>query len=303
MILDLVDSVGERNAGIFLQANTLDDAGAKLTNVALSRARERLVIFANLTFLDRKLPSDAILRGILHEVQRLGQVVDVQDILALRPVTEDLKTFGPQVELDPEALRTGLFHGRDFERLCRLDISRARQSIVVFSGFITPDRVAQIGDLLRERIAAGVRVRCVTRPPNRNGTIPEELGHDALQALEAMGVAIDLRNEIHEKVVWIDDRIVWFGSLNPLSHTHRTSEIMARIDDHGVATHLAGVLSVRRRSIDDLTDGQFAEAENPRCEECGGWSVLIRGRFGPFFRCVGNDGWKRSVDRIKRRRQ
>src|SRR4029077_16878621 len=58
MLLDLVDSVGERNAGIFLQADQLEDSGAKLMNVALSRAREGLVVVANLTFLDQKLPSN-----------------------------------------------------------------------------------------------------------------------------------------------------------------------------------------------------------------------------------------------------
>ena len=137
MVIDLVDSVGERNAGIFLQANHVDDSGAKLLNVALSRAQEGLVILANLTFLDQKLPSDAILRGLLHDIQLAGRIVDVRDVLALRPILEDLKDFGSQSELNPECLRTGLFGGRDFAKLCRFDMENAKQSIVVFSGFIT----------------------------------------------------------------------------------------------------------------------------------------------------------------------
>jgi len=304
MVLDLVDSVGERNAGIFLQANQLEDSGAKLMNVALSRAQEGLVIVANLTFLDQKLPSDAILRGLMHDIQRSAQIVDVKEILALCPVVEDLKRFGSQPELDPECLRTGLFGGRDFAKLCRFDMENAKQSIVVFSAFITQERAAQMGDLFRQKIAGGVKVRCITRPPNRNGTIPEEQGRTALKALEALGVGIDLRNDIHEKVVVVDNTIVWFGSLNPLSHTPRTSELMARVDNAGVASHLASILSARRRSAEELERGVFTEPENPRCEKCSDWSVLVRGKHGPFFSCVNYPrcNWTQNIDAPRRRK-
>ena len=297
LILDLVDSVGERNVGFFLQAEHLRDSGAKLLNVAFSRARETIVVVANLTFLDAKLPGNAILRGLLHDLQRGGFIVDVREVLSLYPILEDLQRFGPQPELDPEALRTGLFGGRDFARLVKLDLAAARKSIVIFSGFITPARAAQMGDLLRQKIAQGVRVRCVTRPPRYNGNIPEELGRQALKSLEAIGAAVDLRSQIHEKVVLIDDRIAWFGSLNPLSHTARTSEIMARVENEEVADQIARMLAARRRSSEDLKNAAGAVAENPRCEKCGGWSVLLRSRFGLFFKCERGCDWKQDVNR------
>jgi phosphatidylserine/phosphatidylglycerophosphate/cardiolipin synthase-like enzyme len=97
-------------------------------------------------------------------------------------IDQDLKRFGPQPDLDAEALRTGLFWW----------------------------------------------------PPRYNGNIPEELGRQALKSLEAIGAAVDLRSRIHEKVVLIDDHIAWFGSLNPLSHTAHTTEIMARVENEEV---------------------------------------------------------------------
>ncbi|GDX11419.1 hypothetical protein LBMAG57_31910 [Verrucomicrobiota bacterium] len=301
LVLDLVDSIGERNVGLFLQANQLEDTGAKLQNVALSRGKEAIIIVANLTFLDAKLPGDAILRGLLHDLQRAGRIVDVRDVLALRPVLDDLRRFGPQPGIDPEALRTGLFGGRDFARLARLDMELAKEAIVLFSGYITPDRTAAMGDLLRHRIAEGVRVRCVTRPPRFNGSIPEELGRAALDALEALGAIVDLRSEIHEKVVLVDGRVAWFGSLNPLSHTARTSELMARVEDPALVQHLAGLLSIRRRTADG-SDAENIVAENPRCEKCGGWSVFFRrGRFGPFFGCEKPEcHWSQSLDATSR---
>jgi hypothetical protein len=300
LVLDLVDSVGERNAGYFLQATQLRDSGAKLFNVALSRAKEAIVVFANLTFLDQKLPGDSILRGLLYDMQRTGGIIDVHDVLALHPIVEDLQRFGPQPELEPEALRTGLFGGRDFARLVRYDIEAAAKSIVIFSGFITATRAAQMGDVLRRKVMDGVQVRCVTRPPRRNGSIAEEEGRTALKSLETIGAAVNLRNDIHEKVVLIDNRVVWFGSLNPLSHTMKTSEVMARIDNEGVAAHLANVLATRKRTPEELERGAGAMPENPRCEKCGNWSVLVRGKFGPFFKCesAGCD-WKQNVDAVR----
>ena len=301
LVIDLVDSIGERNVGVFLQAEHLEDTGAKLQNVAFSRAKEAIVVVANLTFLDAKLPGNAILRGLLHDMQRAGRIVDVRDVLALRPVLDDLRRFGPQPEIDPEALRTGLFGGRDFARLARLDMEQAKESIVIFSAFITPDRVAAMGDLLRHRIAEGVRVRCVTRPPRFNGSIAPELGRSALDSLEALGAIVDLRSEIHEKVVLVDGRVAWFGSLNPLSHTARTSELMARVEDPVLAQHLAGLLSIRRRPADG-SNAESIVAENPRCEKCGGWSVFFRrGRFGPYFACENSEcHWSQSLDATSR---
>lgn len=94
-------------------------------NVALGRAQCALVIVANLTFLDQKLPSDTILRGLLYDIQRFGQVLNVRDVLALYPILDDLKSFDSRGELDPESLRTGLFRGDDFEKLCHFDMENA----------------------------------------------------------------------------------------------------------------------------------------------------------------------------------
>lgn len=299
MILDLVDSVGERNVGLFLQAESVEDVGAKLQNVALSRAKKSVVVVANLTYLDQKLPGNARLRALLYELQRVGTVVDVKEVLSLRPVLDDLRRFGDIPALSPESSKTGLFNGRDFAIVARKDMETSKASIVIFSGFITPDRVAHIGEVLRHRIASGVKVRCVTRPPTRNGSIPEADGRAALKALQSLGCSIDLRSDIHEKVVIIDGHITWFGSLNPLSHTAKTSEIMSRVEDSQFATQVAAQLAVRKKAPTNDEGLTATIAENPRCEKCGTWSVLCSGRFGRFFACLDKCGWTQNVDRPK----
>jgi superfamily I DNA and/or RNA helicase len=148
IIIDLPYSVGGgRFIGRFLQGDHPDDDGAKLLNVAVSRAKENLVIVANLTYLDDRLPSSAFLRDILFRIQTSGQVLDAREILSLQPA--DLRGLGRPVDIDLETQRTGLFKQKDFETVFRTDVSQAKGSVVIFSGFVTPERIGSYGDLFR----------------------------------------------------------------------------------------------------------------------------------------------------------
>jgi ssDNA-binding Zn-finger/Zn-ribbon topoisomerase 1/DNA polymerase III delta prime subunit len=267
IIIDVPESVGGGHfIGRFLQGDHPDDDGTKLFNVAISRAQAQLVVVANLTYLDGRLPGNAFLRDVLFQMQSRGQVIDARDILTLHPA--DMRELGQPVDIDLEAQRTGLFGQKDFDAVFRVDIEQAKNSVVIFSGFVTPERVGSYGDLFRRKTLEGVKLRCITRPPQYNGSIPAERGRDALDYLEGIGAVVDCRREIHQKIAIIDSKIVWFGSLNPLSHTARTDEVMMRAVAPGFASELTRQVAIRgaRRG----SGGQdAAQGENPRCAACG----------------------------------
>lgn len=302
MIIDVPDSLGERYVSFFAQAGSPDDSGAKLFNVAVSRAKEHVIFVANLDYLDAKLPADAFLRDLLHEASGIGRIIDVRDVLAMWPITDDLKRIGRPFELDPETLRSGLFRQVDFEAVCGADIERAANGIAIYSGFVTPQRVAAYEPLFRRKLAEGVKIRCVTRPPTRNGSIPPDLGRDALDGLEAMGCVVDTRWDIHEKVVIIDDEIIWFGSLNPLSHTNRTDEMMARITGKPAALQLSAFMAVTTSVGPDKADGLSVVRENPSCPDCGHRTTYRLGSYGPFWQCENDCGWKQNAGRTNNSR-
>ena len=297
MIIDIPDSLGERYVSLFAQAGDPDDAGSKLFNVAVSRAKHHIIFVANLSYLDSKLPADAFLRELLYKASKKGRVVDVRDVLSMWPIAEDLKRAGRPFPLDEETLRSGLFRQNEFDAVCGADVEQAKKSVAIYSGFVTPRRVAALEPLFRRKMLEGVKIRCVTRPPNRNGSIPEDLGRDALDGLEAMGCVVDTRWDIHEKVVIIDDEIVWFGSLNPLSHTNQTDEMMARITGKPAALQLASFMALAGSINPDKADGLSVTAENPRCPDCGQRTTYRTGSFGPFWQCEAECGWKQSVGR------
>lgn len=283
MLLDIPESIGSGfNIGRFVQADQQDDDGAKLLNVAVSRTQDHLVILANLTYLDAKLPTTAMLRFYLHEMQRLGKVVDAEDVLALRPITADLRHYTDRSQVQWDADQAGVFRQEGFDRGFQRDVASARRSVAVFSGFVTPQRVGAYGDLFRRKVQEGVAVRCVTRPPHYNGSIDPKETKRALDSLEGIGVIVDTRAVIHEKVVIIDDETVWFGSLNPLSHTSRTDELMHRLVSKGWASKLAGLLAIAPGGAADR-DGLAVRKENPT--HCGGRMCYLRGKWGPYFKC------------------
>ena len=218
MVIDIPDSLGERNVGMFCQAEDPDESGAKLFNVAVSRTRAGLIFVANLAYLDARLPNNAFLRDLLHIAQTRGKVIDARNVIGLWPIADDLRNFGHPFDLDPETIRSGLFRQRDFDTIFTADIERAKKGIAVFSGFVTPQRVAEYELLFRRKLAEGVPIRCITRPPQRNGSIPSEKGREALDALEAMGCCVDTRWDIHEKVAIIDDDCLVRFSQSPVLH-------------------------------------------------------------------------------------
>lgn len=298
IIVDIPESVGGGPfIGQFLQGDHPDDGGTKLLNVAVSRAKDHLVIVANLTYLDDRLPSGAFLRHILFEAQTRGEVLDATDILTLRPA--DLRGLGRPIDIDIEAQRTGLFGQKDFEAVFQADIDQAKKSVVIFSGFVTPERVATYGDLFREKILAGVKIRCVTRPPQFNGTISVARGKEALDALEGIGVVVDCRRAIHQKIAFIDGQIVWFGSLNPLSHTAQADETMMRALAPGFAAELARQVSIRTARREGDSENAPVLGENPRCPTCGNRTYYFRSRYGygrAFFACESGCGWLQDVN-------
>lgn len=304
MILDIPEGIGgSRGIGWFIQGVPPDHVGARLLNVAVSRAQEHLVVFANLTYLDERLPSTALLRHILYEMQTRGRVIDGKDVLELCPIESDLKNLLGVAELDLDAEKFGLFHARSFSKACLTDMSRAKKSIVIFSGFVTPDRVAVYGDLFRGKIAEGIAIRCVTRPPRFNGSMAREVGKQALDALEGLGAVVDCRRDIHEKVVLIDNEVVWSGSLNALSHTARTDEFMTRAKSPLYAEQVAAFLSKRAGLSPSAAAATAAQPENPRCPRCHSRTYYSDGPYGPYFSCEDEDGcgWRESARRSPRR--
>lgn len=232
------------------------------------------------------------MRGIISQAQEIGTVIDVNRILELEPIEGELRRLGEELAVDSESVRNGLFRQQDFDKVFMSDIKNAKKSIAIFSGFVTTKRVGVYSDLFRQKIAEGIPIRCVTRPPHRNGTMQAD-GKVALQSLDDIGCVVDTRWRIHEKIVIVDDSIVWFGSLNPLSHTDSTDEMMVRLEGEATALQVAAFVALERMKDRGSAAGISVQKENPSCGDgCGARSTYRTGRYGPFWECENQCGWR-----------
>lgn len=110
------------------------------------------------------------------------------------------------------------FEHNYLERLIQ-DIDEATALIVFHSGFIGLNQMIRLRDPIRRAIRRGVRVCAFLQDPKYPppDTRVAEMEY-CINKLARMGVHVTLRREIHEKIVVLDERIGWEGSLNPLSH-------------------------------------------------------------------------------------
>ncbi len=84
MIFDITDSHGA-NPSQLIETSDVSGKASKVINVALSRAKDVLIIFANMNYLNNQLADTSILRKILNDFERRGTVIDVKEIIDLGP--------------------------------------------------------------------------------------------------------------------------------------------------------------------------------------------------------------------------
>jgi ribosomal protein L37AE/L43A len=100
---------------------------------------------------------------------------------------------------------------------------------------------------------------------------------------------------MHEKVVLIDDDTAWLGSLNLLSHTGHTREVMLRVDGKQTALGVAAFLAADPRVTAERALGIAYAQENPDCEKCGERTRFVVAKNGGRFWSCQPCGWTRDA--------
>ena len=109
------------------------------------------------------------------------------------------------------------------------------------------------------------------------------------KALQGWGVTIVHKQGMHEKLVIIDNDIIWSGSLNPLSFSN-TQEIMERRISETLVKDYSRIIML------DTLIGEYDEG-TPKCPVCESEMVASEGRDTPYYwKCVRDGCYSRSVD-------
>ena len=289
LLYDTVAAQSDSNfLGPFLNASSAQEEGAKNLNVAISRAKQTLVVIADLKVLDRSLSKFAFLRDVLARIQEKGRVIDAREIVSRSEIGDfEAKLQIDDISISKSALSEGMVDETSFFPLLYKSFEEARSTIVIFSGFFTPKRVGEVLRVLQQSISSGLKVKFVLPTNQTNGSFGQK-DPDASRALvisiRARGIIVEQRKSLHQKAVLIDDDLAWVGSLNPLSFAERTLESMLLVRQPGIALQVANALSLpespKRSSMQD-----WIESGPPLCPKCGAPTVMAKSKYGVFYPC------------------
>lgn len=126
-----------------------------------------------------------------------------------------------------------VYYHKNFYSKFDYDLRKSRFLVLIQSPFMTISRVNNLRPLLEECVTRGVRICVFTQAIDNRYYKDEEYKQRCndlevvSQRLLSIGVHVNTIPRIHEKLVLVDEKVLWEGSLNPLSHRD-TSERMTR---------------------------------------------------------------------------
>ncbi len=108
---------------------------------------------------------------------------------------------------------------------------------------MTKKRLSQMLNILSSGINNGAKLTIITRPEADYKEKDRSAFSDMLNSIRLTGVKLIFKSNIHQKFAIIDQRIVWYGSINLLSFGSSEESIM-RLDSINIANELIGTIEM-----------------------------------------------------------
>ena len=117
------------------------------------------------------------------------------------------------------------------------DLAGSKKEILIVSPFVRKRRSIQMLQHLRIALDKGVRAIVVTRPAEAFQAKDRFALERVLEMLKGNGISVVFRPNIHQKFAVMDQKTVWYGSINLLSYGSAQESIM-RIESSNIANEL-----------------------------------------------------------------
>lgn len=288
VIFDLVNDEPHWRIGMFDPKN--DESTKRVLNVAVTRARRRLVVIGDFEYMKGISKKAFFGTHFLPALQKAHKMVSALDVvpvgLGVRAAKSQSAAYGGDVEPAGDRLVVTQEH---FYPLLQRDINGAKKEIVIYSPFMTQNRVAHLHPLLISAVERGIDVFVVTKTHSERSKGDLTTYRQIESSLERWGVHVIHKKGMHEKLVFVDDEIIWSGSLNPLSFSSTQEHMERRQNRHVVADYTKTI------RLQELINEYRREPH--RCPICKSEMIASEGRDDPYFwRCIQDDCYSRSID-------
>ncbi len=164
------------------------------------------------------------------EVQ-IYDYVDIHIPVLERMYQKRLKGYssiGYRIKIDNEYSVTPdlIYDGKSFYTVYCQDIKSAQQEVLIVCPFMRKNRISQLSKVLTQALQNEVSVTVITRPPENFKESEQETVKENTSILQNCGVNVIYKSDFHQKFTVIDNKIVWYGSVNFLSFGTNEESIM-----------------------------------------------------------------------------
>jgi len=228
VIFDLVIDNPHWKANLFMTDTEINDNLRKMFNVAIARSKFKLYIVGNFSYCQKKAKNNA-----------LGELLD-KLINKEKLIKEDAKKLLPEITfnrqenfaIDEIILGKNIVcRENSFNDYFMKDISSFEERLIVYSPFITESRLSKLLPSFVDAISEEKKIVVVTKTLSERRKSELSQYKNCEKQLLDIGVSIIHKKGMHEKLIFVDSKAIWIGSLNALSFTGTTGEVMQRYEN------------------------------------------------------------------------
>ena len=287
VIFDLVVDEPHWKANLFLPDQRDNENLRRLFNVAITRAIFKLFIVGNIEYCRKRAKNNALsqLLDNLIDVRKLDFVDANKLFPTLFVSARNTVTFE---EYDTSKLL--LCQEGDFFNFFKADIKKCKERIVIFSPFITANRLSELLPDMHDTIMQGKRVIVITKALSDRSSKDIASYTKYVDELRKIGVEVVYKKGMHEKIVIIDDSVMWMGSLNALSNNGNTGEIMMRHNDTRITQETEKIYNIT--NVEEAINTEY----ELKCPLCSATMVLGEASKGGLYWSCSECNYSRSME-------
>lgn len=279
IIFDSVEGAGTRVA-LMLDDTKLDSDARLLLNVAVTRTENRFYFVGHTNHLLSDLHRDSALARLIHYLFENAECSTSENFVDNYFTADFEKWADALLSITPPTRKPTSgdpYTGNNFWPQFIEDLKTTKERLFIHSPFLTVNRADRFIDYFQSLINKGIEIKVHTWPSSRQQGNMVEQSERVISSLRSIGVKVIEgyhASKKHFKTAIIDNRILWDGSLNILSHKD-TEEHMWRYE---------GVSAVEQiiRDLELNEDTGVGNQTDEICPRSGGM-LVVRSKDGRKF--------------------
>ena len=287
VIFDLVIDEPHYKAGLFSSDSKMNSDYRNMFNVAITRARFKLFVVGNFAYCQRRAHNNALSELLDKLIKENGlKKVDAKELLP------DLRFDKHSAYTNVQASIGNHIICRDdqFNDLFMQDVRSFKKRLIIYSAFMTENRLSVLLPAFIDAINGGKQIIVVTKSLAERGKRERPQYQKIETELTKIGVQVIHKKGMHEKLIFVDSKAYWNGSLNALSFTGNTTEVMERYEGDDLTSEYEKIYNIEH--ICAASESGF----ELKCPVCGGEMLARESDSGGIYWKCENEDYSRNAD-------